>query len=155
MGIGPSTKETSLHYFRDPVAKLLAEDEDSDFIGVIVVGTPQDNKQKHLVGQRTALLLKAMDVVGAVVSSDGWGNSDIDFVNMIDKIEDEAILTVGLKFIGKQASFVVQPQSKTTIFDINKSVQGRETQVVGENAIDVSDARKALAALKIKCNHKE
>lgn len=155
MGIGPSTKETSLHYFRDPVAELLAKDEESDFVGVIVVGTPQDNRQKHLVGKRAARLLSAMDVEGAIVSSDGWGNSDIDFVNMIDAIEDEAILTVGLKFIGRQASFVVEPQSKTTIFDMNKSSQGIETQVVGENAIDEIDARKALAALKIKQNHRE
>lgn len=155
MGIGPSTKETSLHYFRDPVSELLDADDANDFVGVIVVGTPQDDQHKHLVGKRVAHLLKAMDIQGAIVSTDGWGNSDIDFINMIDDIEDEAILTVGLKFIGTQASFVVEPKSGTTIFDINKSIQGVETQVVGENTIDEIDARKALAALKIKQNHRK
>ena len=28
MGIGPSTKETTLHHFRDPLLEVLSEDED-------------------------------------------------------------------------------------------------------------------------------
>lgn len=52
MGIGPSTKETTKHYFEDPLVNVFAEDPDIDFVGVIVVGTPQDNRMKHLVGQR-------------------------------------------------------------------------------------------------------
>ena len=49
MGIGPSTKETSLHMFRDPLVKVLGEDTDIDFAGIVVVGTPDDNKYKNLV----------------------------------------------------------------------------------------------------------
>ena len=30
MGIGPSTKETSLHHFRDPLLEVVAEDTDLD-----------------------------------------------------------------------------------------------------------------------------
>ena len=43
MGIGPSTKETSLHHFRDPLVDVLSNDTDIDLVGVILVGTPQDN----------------------------------------------------------------------------------------------------------------
>ena len=49
MGIGPSTKETSLHHFRDPLLEVVAEDTDLDLLGLIIVGTPDDNKDKMLL----------------------------------------------------------------------------------------------------------
>ena len=51
MGIGPSTKETSLHHFRDPLLDIVSNDKDIDLLGIVVVGTPQDNKEKEFVGQ--------------------------------------------------------------------------------------------------------
>ena len=50
MGIGPSTKETSLHHFRDPLLDVVSSDEDLDLMGIIIVGTPDDNTDKLLVG---------------------------------------------------------------------------------------------------------
>ena len=47
MGIGPSTKETSKHYFKDPLIDVFASDPEIDFRGVVIVGTPQDNRMKH------------------------------------------------------------------------------------------------------------
>ncbi|WP_301860513.1 glycine/sarcosine/betaine reductase component B subunit [uncultured Megasphaera sp.] len=149
MGIGPSTKETSKHYFEDPLVKAFAGDPDIDFCGVIVVGTPQDNRMKHLVGQRTAAWLKAMACDGAVISADGWGNSDVDFMNTMEQIGQRNISIVGLKFIGKQANFVVANEYTQQVLDINKSAEGIETEVVGENAIAHIDAVKALAAIKL------
>lgn len=55
MGIGPSTKETSLHHFRDPLVDVLSNDTDIDLVGVIPVGTPQDNKEKERVGDKGQL----------------------------------------------------------------------------------------------------
>lgn len=150
MGIGPSTKETSLHHFRDPLVDLFDNDPDIDFQGVIIVGTPQDNKMKHLVGKRTATWLKGMRTEGAVISADGWGNSDVDFANTLEQIGKNNISVVGLKFIGQQAKFVVENDYTSYVLDINKSKEGIETQVVGENAIDLLDASKALAAIKLK-----
>ena len=74
MGIGPSTKETSLHHFRDPLVDVLSNDTDIDLVGVILVGTPQDNKEKERVGQRTAQWLEWMRVDGWIVWCGGWGN---------------------------------------------------------------------------------
>ena len=34
MGIGPSTKETSLHHFRDPLLDVVSSDEDLDLMGI-------------------------------------------------------------------------------------------------------------------------
>ena len=149
MGIGPSTKETTKHYFEDPLVNVFAEDPDIHFVGVIVVGTPQDNRMKHLVGQRVAAWLSGMKCDGAVVSADGWGNSDVDFVNTLEQIGRRGISVVGLKFIGKQANFVVQNEYTKRVLDINKSVDGRETEIIGENAVAHVDAIKALAAIKL------
>lgn len=150
MGIGPSTKETTLHHFRDPLLRVFGSDPDIDLQGVIIVGTPQDNLLKNMVGQRVAKWLHAMRTDGAVVSADGWGNSDVDFVNTLEKIGEENISVVGLKFIGTQASFVVENDYTKHVLDINKSQSGTETTVVGENNLNERDAQKALGMLKLK-----
>lgn len=150
MGIGPSTKETSLHHFRDPILEICTEDTDIDFLGVLVVGTPQDNKYKNLVGQRAAQWLEAMRADGVILSADGWGNSHVDYANTFEEIGKRDIPTVGVTFNGTNAKFVVTNQYMDTIVDINKSVSGTETEIVGENNVDKTDARKALAFLKLK-----
>lgn len=154
MGIGPSTKETSLHMFRDPLVEVLGEDTDIDFAGILVVGTPQDNKYKDFVGQRAAQWLEAMRADGAIVSADGWGNSHVDYANTFEEIGKRDIPCVGVTFNGTQAKFVVTNKYMDTIVDINKSKEGIETEVVGENNVDSLDARKALAFLKLKMRQK-
>lgn len=149
MGIGPSTKETSKHYFEDPLVNVFANDPDIDFCGILIVGTPQDNRMKHLVGQRTAAWLDGMGCDGAVISADGWGNSDVDYANTMEQIGQKGISIVGLKFMGTQANFVVENAYTNQVLDINKSKEGIETEIVGENAITRIDAIKALAAIKL------
>ncbi|GCF93015.1 D-proline reductase [Enterococcus florum] len=150
MGIGPSTKETSLHHFQDPLVDLLSQDPDIDFQGVVVVGTPQSNKMKHLVGRRAAAWLEGMRTNGVIASTDGWGNSDVDFANMLEEIGQRDISVIGLKFIGSQAKFVVENSYTEHVLDFNKSEKGIETEVVGENTINHLDAVKALASIKLK-----
>ncbi|MGM0168975.1 D-proline reductase (dithiol)-stabilizing protein PrdE [Enterococcus sp. AZ135] len=150
MGIGPSTKETSLHHFQDPLVELLGKDPDIDFQGVVVVGTPQSNAMKYLVGQRTAAWLEGMRTNGVIASTDGWGNSDVDFANTLEEIGRRDISVIGLKFIGTQAKFVVENDFTKHVLDFNKSEAGIETEVVGENTINQRDAVKALASIKLK-----
>ena len=150
MGVGPSTKETSLHHFRDPLLDVVSQDSEVDLLGVVVVGTPQDNHTKQLVGKRCATWLSSMGCQGVILSADGWGNSDVDFANTMAEIGERNMSVVGLKFIGKQAKFVVENQYTDLVVDLNKSETGVETEVVGENAADHLDGRKALALLKLK-----
>ena len=77
------------------------------------------------------------------------GNSDVDFANTMEQVGDRGITIVGVKFIGKQAKFVVENKYTDQVLDMNKSVEGIETEVVGENAVDRIDAIKALAAIKL------
>lgn len=154
MGVGPSTKETTLHHFRDPLLEVVSEDLDVDLLGVIIVGTPQDNEDKYFVGQRTAQWIESMRADGVIISVDGWGNSHVDFANTIEEIGKRNIPVVGLSFIGTQAEFVVTNKYMDTIVDFNKSTEGIETEVIGENNVVKLDARKALAFLKLKMRDK-
>ena len=150
MGIGPSTKETSLHHFRDPLVDELCDDTDIDFAGVIVAGISQDNVNKYFTGDRIGAWAEAMRVKGAIVSEDSWGNSNVDFAHAIEEIGKRDIAVVGISFVGVQGAFVVTNQYMNNIVDINKSAEGVETNVVGENNLVRSDAKKAKAILKLK-----
>ena len=150
MGIGPSTKETTLHHFKDPLLKVLSEDEDIDLLGVVIVGTPQSNKEKYFVGERAAVLIKQMGAEGVVFSLDGWGNSHVDYENTIREIGERDVSVVGLSFVGTQANFLITNKYMDTIVDINKSDEGIETETVGENTLSILDAKKAIALLKLK-----
>lgn len=152
MGIGPSTKETSLHHFRDPLLDLVDNHVDIDVVGVMLVGTPQTTKDKYLVGKRAAQWAEGMRVDGAIFSCDGWGNSHVDFINTLEEFNKRDIPIVGMTFIGKQAELVVVSKDSDTIIDVNKSTEGIETEVVGENTVTVIDCKKAVAFLKLKMN---
>ena len=150
MGVGPSTKETTLHHFKDPLLDVFSGDPEIDLLGVVVVGSPQSNEEKNLVGKRAAAWIEGMRADGVVFSVDSWGNSHVDYENTFREIGCRGIPTVGLSFIGTQAQFVVDNEYMDTIVDINKSELGIETEVVGENNLVNLDARKALAMLKLK-----
>ncbi|WP_461205426.1 glycine/sarcosine/betaine reductase component B subunit [Clostridium sp. DL1XJH146] len=155
MGIGPSTKETTLHHFRDPLLDVVSNDTDVDLLGVVVVGTPQGNREKYYVGKRAAVLAESMRADGVILSADGWGNSHVDFANTIEEVGKREIPLVGVTFVGTQAKFVVTNKYMDTIVDINKSEKGIETEVVGENNMNELDAKKALAFLKLKMRKKK
>lgn len=91
MGIGPSTKETTLHHFRDPLVEIVDNDGDVDLLGIIVAGTPQENEDKVFVAERAAAWVEAMRAEGVIVSIDGWGNSNIDFATVIEEIGKEEL----------------------------------------------------------------
>lgn len=150
MGIGPSTKETSLHHFRDPLLEVIDGDPDVDLLGIMLVGTPQDNSEKYLVGKRAAVWAQGLRADGVILSSDGWGNSHVDFANTIEEIGKRRIPVVGMTFNGTQGKFVVTNRYMDTIVDINKNKDGIESEVVGENTASIRDAKKALAFLKLK-----
>lgn len=150
MGIGPSTKETTLHHFRDPLLKVLSNDTDIDLLGVMIAGIPQDNISKEFTGRRVGAFVEGMRADGAIVSEDSWGNSNIDFASAIEAIGERGIPVVGCSFVGTQGQFVVTNKYMDTIVDINKSAEGIETNVVGENTLSEIDARKAVAFLKLK-----
>ncbi len=155
MGIGPSTKETSLHHFRDPLLDVVSKDTDVDLMGIMLVGSPDGNEDKMLVGTRAAVAAECMRADGIIVSCDGWGNSHVDYTNTMEQIGIRGIPATGITFNGTVAQFVVVNDYLDAIVDINKSATGEETNVVGENNMTELDCKKALALLKLKMRKKE
>ncbi|MFV0424452.1 MAG: glycine/sarcosine/betaine reductase component B subunit [Bacilli bacterium] len=150
MGVGPSTKETSKHHFKDPLLDVVCESEDIDLCGIIIYGTSDNNLQKKRCSKKAAETAIAMRVDGVIATLDGWGNYDIDYENCINHLGKAKIPVVGLSFIGTAGKFVVDNKYMDTIVDINKSSTGVETEILGENNKDILDSKKALALLKLK-----
>jgi hypothetical protein len=150
MGTGPSTKETTLHHYRDPLCKTLVADTEVDFLGVIIAGTSDDNEHKNFVARRVGAQLESMRLDGVLISIDSWGNCHIDFASMIEVIGERGIPLVGLSFVGTQAAFVVVNSYMNSIIDLNKTSEGVENLVVGENTAVELDAIKAVSILKNK-----
>ena len=155
MGIGPSTKETSMHHFRDPLLDVLSADEDIDLLGIILVGSPDGNADKMLVGTRAAVWAQGMRADGALISADGWGNSHVDYANTCEQLGKRGIPVAGLAFHGKNGKFVVTNAYLDAIVDFCKNKEGLESNILGENNMTPTDCRKALALLKLKMRRAE
>ena len=155
MGIGPSTKETSLHHFRDPLLDVVSNDTDVDLMGVMLVGSPDGNEDKMLVGTRAAVWAECMRADGVIVSCDGWGNSHVDYTNTMEQIGIRGIPAAGITFNGTVAQFVVVNDYLDAIVDINKNPEGVESNIVGENNMTEKDCKIALYKLKAKMKKKE
>ncbi|MDR2893151.1 MAG: glycine/sarcosine/betaine reductase component B subunit [Deltaproteobacteria bacterium] len=154
MSTSPSTKETTLHHYRDPLASRLWADPDIDFTGVILQATSDDCTHKRFVARRTAIMAAQTRPDGVLVCIDAWGNAHVDFASVIEFIGKQGIPLVGLSFAGVQAAFVVTNPYMDCIVDLNKTAEGVENGVIGDNTAVELDAVKAIGMLKNKIRRK-
>ena len=105
--IGPASKEMSRHYWREPLVLEALHDEEVDLCGVIFVGSPQINAEKFYVSRRVGMMVEALDVDGAFVTTEGFGNNHIDFASHIEQIGMRGIPVVGMSFCAVQGALVV------------------------------------------------
>lgn len=155
MGLGPSIKMTTMHHYNCPVTKVLSEDRDIEFLGIIVDGVSEVCDDKIYSAVRTGFMAEGMRADGAIVAIDGWGNHHIDFVNVIEQLGLKGIPSVGLSYIGLQGRLVCTNQYVDTVVDFNKCESGYESCVVGQNNLTEYDAVKAVALLKNKIRKME
>ncbi|MDB2050033.1 MULTISPECIES: D-proline reductase (dithiol) proprotein PrdA [Clostridia] len=146
--IGPASKEMSRHYWREPLVLEALHDEEVDLCGVIFVGSPQINSEKFYVSRRVGMMAEALDVDGAFVTTEGFGNNHIDFASHIEQIGMRGIPVVGMSFCAVQGALVVGNKYMTNMIDNNKSEAGIENEVLGCNTLCHEDAIRALSALK-------
>lgn len=147
--IGPASKENSRHYWREPLVLEALNDPEVDLCGVIFVGSPQINSEKFYVSERLGMTVEAMDVDGAIVTTEGFGNNHIDFASHIEQIGMRGIPVVGMSFCAVQGALVVGNEYMKYMVDLNKSEQGIENEVLGCNTLCKEDAIRALAMLKV------
>ena len=153
--IGPASKECSRHYFREPLVMEAMKDEEVDLCGVIFVGSPQINNEKFYVSERLGMIVEALDVQGAVVTTEGFGNNHIDFASHIEQIGMRDVEVVGMSFCGVQGALVVGNKYMKHMVDNNKSEEGIENEVLACNTLCKEDAIRALEMLKTAMNGEE
>lgn len=146
--IGPASKECSRHYFREPLVIEAMKDEEIDLAGVIFVGSPQINSEKFYVSERLGMMVESMDVDGAIVTTEGFGNNHIDFASHIEQIGMREVICVGMSFCAVQGALVVGNKYMKYMVDNNKSEAGIENEVLSCNTLCKEDAIRALAMVK-------
>ena len=146
--IGPASKEMSRHYWREPLVLETLHDEEVDLCGVIFVGSPQINAEKFYVSKRVGMMVEALDVDGAFITTEGFGNNHIDFASHHEQIGMRGVPVVGLSFCAVQGALVVGNKYMTHMVDNNKSDAGIENEVLACNTLCHEDAIRALAMLK-------
>ncbi|SFL19257.1 D-proline reductase (dithiol) proprotein PrdA [Halanaerobium salsuginis] len=146
--IGPASKETSRHYWREPLVKEIMADDELDLAGIVFVGSPQANSEKFYVSKRLGMLVETMDVDGAFITTEGFGNNHIDFASHHEQVGMRGVPVVGMSFCAEQGALVVGNKYMKYMIDNNKSEQGIENEILSNNTLCPEDAVRAAAMLK-------
>ena len=148
--IGPATKEMTRHYIREPLVEGLAADTELDLIGVVFVGSPQVNDEKLWVSERLGSLLESLDIDGCIITTEGFGNNHIDFIQHIGQAGKRGIPVVGVSFCAYQGQLVVGNEYATAMVEENMDKGGFENNVAGCSCVTKEVAARAIQMLKNK-----
>ncbi|AHM57773.1 D-proline reductase proprotein PrdA (plasmid) [Peptoclostridium acidaminophilum DSM 3953] len=146
--VGPSTKETSRHYFRDPLVMQALSDSDIDMCGVAFVGSPAVSQQKYMIAERLGMLAEAMDADGVIIATEGYGNNHIDFAAYLEAIGKRGIPAAGATFCGNFGPLITGNKFTCHLVDCAKSATGLENSILADNTMVEEDAEIVIAMLK-------
>ena len=148
--IGPATKEMTRHYIREPLVESLSKDEEMDLVGVVFVGSPQVNDEKLWVSERLGSMLESLDIDGCIITTEGFGNNHIDFIQHIEQAGKRGIPVVGVSFCAYQGQLVVGSKYATAMVEENMDKGGFENNIAGCSCVTKEVAARAIAMLKNK-----
>ena len=148
--IGPATKEMTRHYIREPLVEGLAADDELDLIGVICVGSPQVNDEKLWVSERLGSLMESMNLDGVIITTEGFGNNHIDFIQHIGQAGKRGIPEVGVSFCAYQGQLVVGNEYADAMVEENMDKGGFENDIAGTSCVTPEVAARAIQMLKNK-----
>lgn len=146
--IGPASKETSRHYFREPLVLEAMADNEIDLCGVLFVGSPQINSEKFYVSKRLGMTVEAIDPDGVIITTEGFGNNHIDFASHHEEVGRRGYPVVGMSFCAVQGALVVGNEYMKYMVDNNKSKQGIENEILENNCLAPEDAVRAISMIK-------
>lgn len=146
--IGPATKEMTRHYIREPLVEGLAADTELDLVGVVFVGSPQVNDEKMWVSERLGSMLESLDIDGCIITTEGFGNNHIDFIQHIGQAGKRGIPVVGVSFCAYQGQLVVGNEYATAMVEENMDQGGFENNVAGCSCVTKEVAARAIQMLK-------
>lgn len=148
--IGPATKEMTRHYIREPLVEALAADNEVDLIGVVFVGSPQVNDEKMWVSERLGTMLETLDVDGCIITTEGFGNNHIDFIQHIGQAGKRDIPVVGVSYCAYQGQLVVGNKYASAMVEENMDMGGFENNVAGCSCVTKEVAARAVQMMKNK-----
>lgn len=146
--IGPATKEMTRHYIREPLVEGLAADGELDLIGVVFIGSPQVNDEKLWVSERLGSMLETLDLDGVIITTEGFGNNHIDFIQHIGQAGKRNIPVVGVSFCAYQGQLVVGNEYATAMVEENMDRGGFENDIAGCSCVTAEVAARAIQMLK-------
>ena len=146
--IGPATKEMTRHYIREPLVEGLSSDSELDLIGVVFVGSPQVNDEKLWVSERLGSMLETLDLDGVIITTEGFGNNHIDFIQHIGQAGKRNIPVVGVSFCAYQGQLVVGNEYATAMVEENMDQGGFENDIAGCSCVTAEVAARAIQMLK-------
>jgi len=148
--ITPDTKETTRAYWREPFVERAANDPEFNFVGVILIGSPQVNTEKFYVSERLGRWVEVLNLQGAIVTTEGFGNNHIDFASHIEQIGSLDIPVVGVSFCGVQGALVVGNKHMDAMVDLCVTADGGNSDRLSDNSVTPEAALRAVAMLKDK-----
>lgn len=146
--IGPATKEMTRHYIREPLVEGLAADNELDLIGVVFIGSPQVNDEKLWVSERLGSMLETLDLDGVIITTEGFGNNHIDFIQHIGQAGKRNIPVVGVSFCAYQGQLVVGNEYATAMVEENMDKGGFENDIAECSCVTTEVAARAIQMLK-------
>lgn len=75
MGLGSSIKMTSLHHYDCPVTRRIINNTEVNFVGIIENGVSENFDAKVATATATGEMGAQLNLDGAIVAIDGWGQS--------------------------------------------------------------------------------
>ncbi len=89
-------KNTTYHHLNNPVVKAMYEQhgKEINFVGVIITNENVYLADKERSSNWTAKLCEFLNLDGAIVSQEGFGNPDTDLIMNCKKIEGKGVKTV-------------------------------------------------------------
>lgn len=153
--VGPASKEMTRHYFREPLIELALQEDEIEVAGVVMIGSSQINTEKFYSSDRLGRMIELMNVDGAIITTEGFGNNHIDFLAHHEQFGKRGIPVVGMSYCGVQGALVVGNAYMDSMVELNKSFMGVENEVLGCNTLCREDAYKAISMLKSKIDGEE
>jgi D-proline reductase (dithiol) PrdA len=94
------------------------------------------------------MMIEAMELEGAIVTTEGFGNNHIDFASHIEQIGQRGINVVGVTYSAVQGALVTGNRYMKYLIDVNKSEKGIENEILAYNTLCHEDAVRAMYMLK-------
>ena len=96
--VSASDKNTSYHHANNPIIRILLDGHGSrwNFVGVVLTNQPVRLAQKECNARTAASMVIERRAVGAIVSKEGFGNPDSDFMMILRLLGEANVACVGV-----------------------------------------------------------